>query len=70
MGGRLVCEEFGGGVPTVEADPVGETTVVWMLALLLRLDPKPRFLKRELIAAIGLGRRRCQGTISRRTGRL
>ena len=42
----------------MEADPVGEMTVVWVLALLLRLDPKAKVLKRELIAAIGLRRRR------------
>jgi len=36
----------------VEADPLGETTaVVWMLALLFRLEPKPRLLKRELMTS-------------------
>jgi hypothetical protein len=63
MGSRLVCEELGGaaaaaaragggGVPVVEVDPFGEATeVVWMLALLFRLEPKPKLLKRELMTS-------------------
>lgn len=33
----------------VDMEPFGEPVPVWMLAVLLRLDPKPRFLKRELM---------------------
>ena len=58
MGGRLVCEVFcGGGVPAVDVDPFGEATevevfdVVWMLAALFRLEPKPKDLKRELMTS-------------------
>lgn len=76
MGGRLVCEELGGGVvAAVEVEPLGEATaVVWMLALLFRLEPKPKLLKRELMTSTmaresktGLGRKkgsngRCVGS--------
>jgi len=52
MGGRLVWEELGGGVPAVEVEPLGEATeVFWMLALLFRLEPKPKLLKRELMTS-------------------
>ncbi len=63
MCGRLVCEELGGtaatdvragggGVPAVEGEPFGEATaVVWMLALLFRLEPKAKLLKRELMTS-------------------
>ena len=46
--GKLVCEELGGGVGEV-ALPLGEVED-GMLALLLRLEPKPKFLRRELIS--------------------
>ncbi len=62
MGGRLVCEVFwGGGVPVVWVEPFGEANVVgvadavWMLALLFRLEPKPKFLKRELMTSASRG---------------
>ena len=46
-------ELAGGGVFVVEVEGVGEAREVGRgLALLLRFDPKPKFLKRELIAAI------------------
>jgi hypothetical protein len=58
MGGRLVWDVFcGGGVPVVEVDPFGDATEaegvddVWMLALLFRLEPKPKDLKRELMTS-------------------
>ena len=52
MGGRLVWEELGGGVPAVEVEPLGEATeVVWILAVLFRLEPKPKLLKRELMTS-------------------
>jgi hypothetical protein len=58
IGGRLVWEEFwGGGVPAVEVDPFGEATEAelveddWIFALLFRLEPKPKDLKRELMTS-------------------
>jgi hypothetical protein len=45
-------------VPAVEVDPLGEATSeveladdVWMFALLFRLEPKPKDLKRELMTS-------------------
>ena len=36
----------------VEMEPFGEAAVVfWMLALLFRLEPKPKLLKRELMTS-------------------
>src|SRR5690348_7145177 len=52
MGGKLVREEFGGAVPAVEVEPLGEATeAFWMLALLFRLEPKAKFFKRELMTS-------------------
>lgn len=47
-------EELAGrGVLVVEIDPFGDARAVCCtLALLLRFDPKPKFLRRALIAAI------------------
>ncbi len=45
----------------VWVDPFGEATVVgvadedWMLALLFRLEPKPKDLKRELMTSTSIG---------------
>lgn len=52
--GRLVWEELGGGgvLAVVEVEALeGLTVLVWMLAALLRLEPKPRLLKRELMTS-------------------
>lgn len=52
--GRLVWEELGGGgvLAVVEVEALeGLTVLVWMLAALLRLEPKPRLLNRELMTS-------------------
>ncbi len=43
-------------MPAVDVEPLGEAAEteveeVWMLALLFRLEPKPRLLKRELMTS-------------------
>lgn len=39
-------------MPAVEVEPLGEAAeLFWMLALLFRLEPKPRLLKRELMTS-------------------
>lgn len=36
----------------VEVEPLGDATELgWMLALLLRLEPKPKLLRRELMTS-------------------
>ena len=66
MGVRLVWLVLGGGVFATGVEPLGvgaEPAVVGRLALLLRLEPKPRLLSRELIASAGGKRvsRGCEG---------
>ena len=44
-------------MPAVEVEPLGEAAALfWMLALLFRLEPKPRLLKRELMTFDELSR--------------
>lgn len=52
--GRLVWEEFGGGgvLAVVEVEALeGLTVLVWILAALFRLEPKPRLFNRELMTS-------------------
>jgi predicted glycosyltransferase len=45
-------------VAVVEMEPFGEATeVVWMLALLFRLEPKPKLLKREVMTSTTMKRK-------------
>jgi hypothetical protein len=68
--GRLVCDEFGGGVGVVPLVPlvvvvvvavvVGATWLaVWMFKLLFRFEAKPSVFRRLLTDSIGMrqGRR-------------
>lgn len=44
-------------VAAVEMEPLGEATeLVWMLALLFRLEPNPRLFKREVMTSTKMRR--------------